>query len=405
MSRLILLLILLVPHLASANVVEIQGARLWIAPDQTQLVIDANGPLEHKIFPVSDPERLIIDIPDGRVVGKLPLAEPDDQLVKGVRSGVLENGKLRIVIDLKQSVRAKSALLEPNERYGHRLVVDLIPKSGPINKPVASAAKGGKSWRDLVIAIDAGHGGDDPGAIGPGGALEKEITIAIARRLAGLIDNESGMRAVLVRDGDYYLGLSKRMALGRAHNADLFISIHADAYHEDPTASGSSVFVLSREGATSNQAKWLAESENNADRIGGINFEDSAPDLSKTLWEMARSGTLEHSGLAAQAVLSNLGKIGAVHHAKVQKAGFVVLKIPDIPSVLVETAFLSNAKEEKRLKTPDYQQRLATAILSGIKAYFATYPPPGTRWASKGSDSHLSFSDKGGTTEGRIAQH
>ena len=405
MSRLIAYFLLLLPLSALAAPVEIRGARLWIAPDQTQLVIDADAPIEHKIFPVSAPDRLIIDIPEGRVTGKLPLAEPEDRLVKGVRSGVLANGQLRIVIDLKQGVRAKSFVLEPNERYGHRLVVDMAPKVGGLpaaGSSPATAKPAANGPRDLIVAIDAGHGGEDPGAIGVNGTPEKDITLAIARKLANLINRETGMRAHLVRDGDYYLGLYKRIELGRQYDADLFVSIHADANQQDQDASGSSVFVLSKDGATSTQAKWLADKENNADRIGGVNAVDKAPELSKLLWEMSKSGTLEFSNLAAQAVLANLSQVGVVHHGKVQKAGFAVLKAPDIPSMLVETAFITNPEEEKRLNSPDYQAKLAGALMAGIKEYFANHPPPGTRWASKGGGRQHVIGK--GDTLGRIAK-
>ncbi len=405
MSRLIAFFLLLLPLSALAAPVEIRGARLWIAPDQTQLVIDADAAIEHKIFPVSAPDRLIIDIPEGRVTGKLPLAEPEDRLVKGVRSGVLANGQLRIVIDLKQGVRAKSFVLEPNERYGHRLVVDMASKVGVLpaaGSSPATAKPAANGPRDLIVAIDAGHGGEDPGAIGVNGTPEKDITLAIARKLANLINRETGMRAHLVRDGDYYLGLYKRIELGRQYDADLFVSIHADANQQDQDASGSSVFVLSKDGATSTQAKWLAETDNNADRIGGVNAVDKAPELSKLLWEMSKSGTLEFSNLAAQAVLANLSQVGVVHHGKVQKAGFAVLKAPDIPSMLVETAFITNPEEEKRLNSPDYQAKLAGAMMEGIKEYFANHPPPGTRWASKGGGRQHVIGK--GDTLGRIAK-
>lgn len=406
MSRLIAFFLLLFPLSALTAPVEIRGARLWIAPDQTQLVIDADAAIEHKIFPVTAPDRLIIDIPEGRVTGKLPLAEPEDRLVKGVRSGVLENGQLRIVIDLKQGVRAKSFVLEPNERYGHRLVVDMAPKAGALPaagpSPATAAKPAANGPRDLIIAIDPGHGGEDPGAIGVNGTPEKEITLAIARKLANLVNRETGMRAQLVRDGDYYLGLYKRIELGRQYDADLFVSIHADANQQDQDASGSSVFVLSKDGATSKQAKWLAEKENNADRIGGVNAVDKAPELSKILSEMAQSGTMEFSNLAAQAVLTNLSQVGVVHHGNVQKAGFAVLKAPDIPSMLVETAFITNPEEEKRLNSPDYQAKLAGAMMEGIKEYFANHPPPGTRWASKGGGRQHVIGK--GDTLGRIAK-
>jgi len=386
MSRLIFLFLLLCLAIPGpAEPVEIQGARLWIAPDQTQLVIDGDAVVEHKIFPVTGPDRLILDIPAGRLTGKLPLAEPQDQLVKGVRSGILNNGQLRIVIDLKQEVRAKSFLLEPNERYGHRLVVDMAPKVSTADKQGAMepAAKVGEV-RDLIVAIDAGHGGEDPGAIGTHGSPEKEITLHIARRLANLVNRETGMRALLVREGDYYLSLNKRIEIARQQHADLFVSLHADAVGSGPSAAGASVFVLSRGGATSNQAKLLAEKENNADRIGGVDSKALVKDLSKTLWEMTQRGTQEHSGLAAQEVLSHLSQVGALHQGHVQKADFAVLKAQDIPAMLVEAAFISNPEEEQRLNSPEYQAKFAGALMGGIKNYFVANPPPGTRWARKG---------------------
>jgi N-acetylmuramoyl-L-alanine amidase len=408
MSRLIAFLLLLISSLVQAAPVDVHGARLWIAPDQTQLVIDADAVVEHKIFPLENPDRLVIDIPQARLAGKLPLAEAQDLLVKGVRSGVLDNGDLRLVLDLKQPVRAKSDLLEPNERYGYRLVVDMTPQAGatvteqgtsPL--PGRPGGKAADSIRDLVIAIDPGHGGEDPGAIGTHGTKEKDITLAIARKLASLINKETGMRAVLIRDGDYYLGLYKRIQLARRHDADLFVSLHADAY-QDQNVSGSSVYTLASGAATSSQARWLADKENSADRIGGVNLDDKAPDLSKTLWEMAQGGTLEHGGLVAQAVLANLSKVGAVHHGKVQQAGFAVLKAPDIPSILVETAFISNPDEENRLNSADHQAKLARALLGGIKDYFAAHAPPGTRWASKGGIRRHVINH--GDTLGRIAK-
>lgn len=399
----LLMLMLTIPGLAEP--VEIKGARLWIAPDQTQLVIDADRAVEHKIFPVTGPDRLILDIPAGRLTGKLPLAEPQDQLVKGVRSGILNNGQLRIVIDLKQGVRAKSFVLEPNERYGHRLVVDMAPKAATATKEgaIPTAAKGGGGGhRDLIVAIDAGHGGEDPGAIGTHGSLEKEITLAIARRLANLVNRETGMRALLVREGDYYLSLNKRIEIARQQHADLFVSLHADAFGSGQSAAGASVYVLSRDGATSAQAKLLAEKENNADRIGGVDAKDRVVDLTKTLWEMAQRGTQEHSALAAQEVLSNLGQVGALHQGQVQKADFAVLKVPDIPSMLVETAFISNPEEEQRLNSPDYQARFAAALMGGIKDYFVANPPPGTRWARKGGGRQHVIGK--GETLGQIAK-
>ena len=246
-----------------------------------------------------------------------------------------------------------------------------------------SRAKEPDRLRDVIIAIDAGHGGEDPGALGPRGTREKDVTLAISRKLAGLVSAEHGMRAVLIRDGDYYVGLRKRIRLAQKHKADLFVSIHADAFTDD-RVRGSSVYTLSQKGATSKAAKWLAERENSSDSIGGIELEDKDPVLVKTIWDMMQNATMEHSRIAAGTVLASLGDVGAVHNPKVQQARFAVLKAPDIPSMLVETAFISNPDEEARLRDRKHQARIARAVLSGIKQYFRRYPPPGSRLSESG---------------------
>jgi N-acetylmuramoyl-L-alanine amidase len=382
MIRAILFLILLVPLSSLAGQVDVHGARLWMAPDQTRLVVDTAAPVEHKIFSLTGPHRLVIDIPDARLKGKLPIAEREDLLVQGLRSGVRAGDDLRIVVDLKQPVRAKSFMLKPNERYGHRLVIDLSAKGGRAEGEGLAARQAPQALRDLVIAIDAGHGGEDPGAIGTRGTKEKVVTLAVARKLARLVEKEPGMRGVMIRDGDYYIRLYKRIRLARKHRADLFVSIHADAFN-DKKVRGSSVYTLSQNGASSKEAKWLADKENSADQIGGIDLDDKDPDLSKTIWDMVQNATMEHSNLAANTVLANLSRVGTVHNGKVQKARFAVLKAPDIPSMLVETAFISNPEEEARLRSQAYQEKLAAAILAGIKDYFERYPPPGTLLAQR----------------------
>jgi N-acetylmuramoyl-L-alanine amidase len=384
MSRLFLALLLLSAIPAQAQQVDIRGARVWPAPDQTRVVIDTAAEVSHTIFSLDHPPRLVIDIPDARLTGKLPTVESSDKLLAGIRSGIRAGVDLRIVLDLKQKVQVKSFLLRPNDHYGHRLVVDLSPlqagddaaaaaRSALQRSPIARRAK----QREVVVAIDAGHGGEDPGAIGAGGAHEKDITIAIARKLAHLVKRERGMRPILVRDGDYYVSLRKRIAIARKHQADIFVSIHADACN-DPHVGGSSVYTLSYRGASSEAAKWLADKENSADLIGGIDLSDSDDELATVLLDMTQSATMEHSALAAQRVLASLKRLGHVHEARVQKAGFVVLKAPDIPSMLVETAYISNPDEEKRLRNRAYQTHLAKAILAGIKDYFESFPPPGT---------------------------
>jgi N-acetylmuramoyl-L-alanine amidase len=368
----------------------VQGVRVATAPGQTRLELLLDGALNHRIFTLSDPHRVVLDIADARLDGKLPSADPQDPILVGLRSGVRDHGELRIVMDLKQSVRVKSFPLSPEGQEGHRLVVELIPEA----KGSASEAPHGRTAprRAVVVAIDAGHGGKDPGAIGSRGTREKDVTLAIARRLAVLVDKEPGMRPVMIRDSDTFVHLRQRIEKARKAKADLFISIHADAF-SSPDARGSSVFTLSERGATSEAAKWLADRENSADLIGGVDLKTSDDVLANVLLNMSQNATLEHSGEAAGAVLRNLSRLGNTHKAQVQKAGFVVLKSPDIPSLLVETAFISNPQEEARLTAPAHQQRLAEAILSGIKAYFRKYAPPGGTVASasgaRGGRTHV----------------
>lgn len=395
---------------AAAGQVGVDGARMWSGPEHTRVVVDVEGPIEHRIFSLDDPDRLVVDLIDARLRGHLPDPAADDLVVSRLRSGIREGDDLRIVLDLKQPVRAKSFNLGPNDQYGHRLVIDLSPKDsspaastaratrpGPAEQsPSPSAAETAAAIsdgnahlsirgrrpenRDLVIAVDAGHGGKDPGAIGAAGTREKDITLSVARKLARRIDAHPGMRAVLVRDGDYYIRLRQRIEIARQHRADLFVSIHADAF-KDPRVRGSSVFTLSSGGATSEAARWLAERENRADLIGGVDLKQRDDLLASVLLEMSQNATIELSSIAAAKVLAKLQGLGEVHQQRIQQAGFAVLKSPDIPSMLVETAFISNPSEEKRLRDPRFQDRLADAILDGIIEYFAEYPPPGTRFA------------------------
>lgn len=387
--------------LASAGQVGVEGARLWSGPEYTRVVVDVQAPVEHRVFALDNPHRLVIDLIDARLRGGLAEPGADDPVIAGLRSGIRQGDDLRIVLDLKQQVRAKSFNLGPSGSHGHRLVIDLSPKagSGPkkkgqtrpapesadlasINQASAHPSVRTKtpSNRDLIIAVDAGHGGKDPGAIGRGGTHEKDITLAISRKLAKRIDASPGMRAVLVRDGDYYIRLRERIEIARKHRADLFVSIHADAF-KDPRVRGSSVFTLSAGGATSEAARWLAERENRADLIGGVDLKRRDDLLASVLLEMSQNATIELSSIAAGKVLSKLQRLGEVHQQRIQQAGFAVLKSPDIPSMLVETAFISNPEEEKRLRKASYQNRIADAILDGVIEYFAEYPPPGTRFA------------------------
>ncbi|MCB2263489.1 MAG: N-acetylmuramoyl-L-alanine amidase [Candidatus Thiosymbion ectosymbiont of Robbea hypermnestra] len=407
MYQLIALCLLLLSLPLQAQQVEIRGTRIWTAPDRTRLVLDIATSVPHKIFPLENPHRLVIDIPDARLKDKLPVLKADEPLLIGIRSGVRAGNDLRLVLDLKKKVRAKSFLLKPNERYGHRLVVDLAPAG----KGMGKKATGDKPrptprsrLRDIVVAIDAGHGGEDPGAVGAAGTKEKVITLQIAHKLARLVKKEWGMRPVLIRKGDYFLRLRKRIQLARKQRADLFVSIHADAFR-DRRVRGSSIYTLSHRGASSEAAKWLADKENSADLMLGIDLNENDALLATVLLDMTQNATLEHSNLAANRVLAKLRKVGVVHKNKVQKAGFVVLKAPDIPSMLIETAFISNPEEEKRLRSKAHQAKLANAILAGIKSYFTKYSPPGTKFARGGRGPEHSHVIGSGETLLEIARH
>jgi len=403
MTRLLIALALALLALPAAGETRVTGVRVWSAPDNTRLVFELSEPVEHSIFGLSSPDRLIIDLKNAGLTGKVDSLGPTEQRLLKLRHGVQNQKDLRVVLDLRQSVRAKSFLLKPSAPYGHRLVVELLDRDeagpsataargsnaakGPAPGPAAKAVKAGAVGRDIVVAIDAGHGGEDPGAVGANGSREKDITLAIARRLERLVRAEPGMRPVLTRTGDYSVGLRKRTQLARKHKADFFVSIHADAF-KDQRARGSSVFILSDRGASSEAARWLAEAENAADLVGGVSLDDKDDVLASVLLDLSQTGTRKASLDGAQSVFDQLGKLGEVHAGEVQQAGFVVLKAPDVPSLLVETAFISNPDEERRLRNPAHQQLIAEAILRGVRAYFHKSPPPGTLLAMQQDRKH-----------------
>ncbi len=374
------LLLLVSPDLLA---VQVAGVRLWTAPDHTRLVFDTTGPTEHKVFSLSGPHRLVIDFAATSLARGFSEKGISDKHLAGIRKGRRPNGSLRVVLDLKQAVRPKTFLLKPNASYGHRLVVDLYPVDAGAKPQIAKSADDIKRARDVVVAVDAGHGGEDPGASGSRyRTKEKRVTLQIARRLKRLIDEQPGMRAVLTRTGDYYIGLRKRMALARKHRADLFVSIHADAFR-DKRVRGSSVYVLSKRGASSEAARWLAESENSADLVGGVSLDDKDDVLASVLLDLSQSATRHASLSAATRVYRELGRVGKVHGRRVQQAGFMVLKSPDVPSILVETGFISNPREERNLRDPKYQERMAKAVMTGIRRFFEASPPPGTLLAKQ----------------------
>jgi len=389
---------------------QVTGVRLWAGPDQTRVVLDLSGPAKHSLFTLHGPDRLVVDLA-GATLGAFEQPAPTG-LVKGLRTGARDAGA-RVVLDLTGPVRPRSFLVEPNEVYGHRLVLDLdrpgapiatapstapavvptVPSAAPAAQPAAPSSTAPRSLpdsdRDVVVAIDAGHGGEDPGARGRNGTREKDVTLAIARKLKERIDAQPGMRGVLVRDGDYFIELKQRTHIARVrYKADLFISIHADAF-TNPKARGSSVFVLSERGASSVAARTLADRENAADLIGGVSLSDKDDVVASVLLDLSQTASLSASLEVAATVLRELDELGKLHKSQVQSAGFMVLKAPDIPSILVETAFITNPEEEKRLRDARHQAQVADAILAGVRQYFRNNPPPGTRLATLYRDEHL----------------
>jgi N-acetylmuramoyl-L-alanine amidase len=362
---------------------DVAGVRLWSGPEGTRLVFDVSDAVDHKVFSLHEPDRVVIDLLDTRAVKAISGLDLNNSLVSQVRSAVHNGKDLRVVLDLKDKVRPKSFLLKPTQQYGHRLVIDLQDVKGvPATRVTRDAVQPDKGeLRDLIIAIDAGHGGEDPGALGSRGTREKDVVLEVARRFEKLVQSERGMKPVMIRSGDYYVSLRKRMEMARELRADLFVSIHADAF-QDGRARGASVYVLSQKGASSEAARWLAESENNADLIGGVSLDGKDDLLASVLLDLSQNATIAASLDVGGEVLKELQDVGAVHKLRVEQAGFVVLKSPDIPSILVETGFISNPREEHNLRDDRYQEKLARAMLKGVRAFFTQNPPPGTLLAS-----------------------
>ncbi|MEO8008739.1 MAG: N-acetylmuramoyl-L-alanine amidase [Betaproteobacteria bacterium] len=398
---------------------QIASARVWPAPEYTRLTLESDAPIAYNVFTIGTPARLVLDLDDvefNATLEQLPTKiSPADPYISGLRIGRFKPGVVRLVLDLKAQIKPQVFVLKPVGDYGHRLVLDVYPLEEPADavmalldkkesapasassakspekseKPAASfngapapaavpAGKKAVPAADIVllvaVAIDPGHGGEDPGAKGRSGTHEKHVTLAIARKLKTLVDDEPNMRGILIRDGDYFIPLVNRVIKARKVQADLFVSIHADAYIK-PHARGSSVFALSERGATSAAAGWLARKENEADLIGGVNIDVADPTLKQVLIDLSQTATINDSLKLAKAVLGELGGVNDLHRAHVEQAGFAVLKAPDIPSILVETAFLTNPEEEKKLKDDKYQDKIAQAILVGIRKYFSANPP------------------------------
>jgi N-acetylmuramoyl-L-alanine amidase len=398
-------LLLLATPVGKAAVKRPPGAlavRVWPAADYTRVTIEFGAPLDFSYFTVKNPDRLVVDL-EGieftSVFENLPdKVGNDDPNIRLLRAGRFKPGVVRLVMELKNEVRPQVFELPPVGNYGHRLVLDVYPLeppdplmqllekteqndgSGPPGKTTEIARPESKRPgpaavdRLVTITLDPGHGGEDPGAVGRRGSREKNVTLAIAKRLKAKIDKEPNMRAVLTRDTDFFVPLHMRVQKARRIRSDLFVSIHADAFVRKD-ANGSSVFVLSETGASSSAARYLAQKENEADLIGGVNLDVKDPVLARTLLDLSQTATISDSLKLGKEVLRELGSINRLHKASVEQAGFAVLKAPDIPSILVETAFISNPEEEKRLNDEAYQNKMAEAILAGIRHYFAKNPP------------------------------
>jgi len=394
--------------LYAAQAAELKGARVWAGPEYTRVVLDASGPLRYTISQKDG--QVVVDLPGSRTISSF--SSPSAQgLYRGMSHARIGDG-MQLTAKVAPASRLKSFVLKPASGTDYRLVLDLYPASASIATaapaeaapaPVVQAPAAVPSYsnpthsrrvaaeqaaamlngqRQVVVAIDAGHGGKDQGAHGPGGTLEKNVTLAVARDLAAQINRQPGMKAVLTRDSDFYIPLKQRYQIAREHNADLFVSIHADAFTSDD-ARGSSVWVLSPRGKTSEAARWLADRENRADLIGGTTLDDKDDSLAKVLLDLQQGWAMQASDVVAGNVLKALAQLGPTHRGYVERANFVVLRSPDVPSILVETAFISNPAEERRLRDPAHQKKLAEAVMGGVRNYFESTPPPGTWFAAE----------------------
>ncbi len=372
-----LILISLLLHFAATAQAgtTVENIRVWAENGKTRVVLDLSTPADHKIFTLRGPDRLVVDLKDGRLADKLKAMPGGVGSIREIRTGLRANGQLRVVMDLNEDVRSRSFAAGPNKQYGDRLVIDLQRVSNL--HAVKRASESYQPGRDIVVAIDPGHGGHDPGAVGRGRTKEKHVALAVSRELAARINAERGMKAILVRTGDYYVDHRRRTQIAHENNADLFVSIHADAV-KDRRANGATVYALSTKGASDEEARLLAERENAAVSVGGVSLEDKDKVLASVLLDLSQSAALSASIDVGSSVIGELQKIGKVRRKTVQQAGLLVLKSPDMPSILVETAYISNPTEEALLANKNHQGKLANAVLAGVRNYFYANPPPDT---------------------------
>ena len=365
--------------------VDLEGIRTHQAPDHTRVVFDTNAAVRYKVFTLKNPHRVVIDLKKTRPQRGFKAPKPKGDSILRIRLGRRLGGTHRVVLDMAQAARPKHFTLQPIEPYGHRLVVDLYAPETPRKPRIAPQPA---AERDVLIAVDAGHGGDDPGAIAPTGAYEKDIVLSIAKRVQRELGAVDGFKAVLVRSGDYYVPLRRRAQIARQQRADLFVSIHADAFRL-ASVRGASVYALSDRGASSEMARHLADRANRSDLIGGVgpvSLHDKDDDLASVLIDLSMDGTLRASLDVGQAVVGSLSGVARMHKRRVEQAAFAVLKSPDVPSILVETGFLSNPQEARLLATASHQRKIAKAIADGIRGYMVRNPPPGTAIATLGRE-------------------
>lgn len=368
---------------ARAELTRIKEVRVWESPEETRLVFDLSSAVRYRIFSLSNPNRVVIDFERTQLKTDPSYIIKKSGSIDNIRTALRAQSELRFVLDVAENVTPASFTLAPNKTYpDHRLVVDLKRQKSRRPSVVKQANKFANPKRDVIIALDAGHGGEDPGAIGRGGKKEKDIVLAIAKELNYLLEKEPGFKPFMVRTGDYYIGLRERTRKARKANADFFISIHADAF-KNSRARGSSVFVLSKRGATSETARWLADKENDSDLVGGVSLDDKEDHLAMTLLDLSMTHKRSASVNLGSGILNRLKGISKLHKNHVEEAAFVVLKSPDIPSLLIETGFISNPGEAKKLATKSYQKKMARAIFQGVKRYFSSNPPQGTWLAWK----------------------
>ncbi|MDG2018231.1 MAG: N-acetylmuramoyl-L-alanine amidase [Porticoccaceae bacterium] len=387
----------------SVSASEINSVRLWRAPDNTRIVFDVNGNINYHVFQLDNPRRLVIDIANISQPPSLDHLNLKGSPIATVRSAKRNGKDLRVVLVLKTQVSPKHFTLKANEQYSNRLVVDLFDKKRLVSRSVEEVVE--QSDRKIIIAIDAGHGGEDPGALGPKRMREKNVVLQISKRLEKLFDKDPNYDGVLVRKGDYYLAHRKRTQIARDNQTDFFISIHADAF-TDHRANGASVYALSNKGATSEAARFLAQKQNNADLIGGasvLNLGNKDEMLAGVLLDLSMTATMSTSLEAGKQVLKHMGSVARLHKKKVEQAGFLVLKSPDIPSLLIETGFISNPKEARQLSNANYQQRMAKAIFNGLDQYYSEHPPEGTLLAKVMSGKPLRYTVARGDTLSEIS--